>query len=212
MNSTAAIAELSSTFESGAAIQQLVTVNLLTIVAMFIRNLGLLLIFSPAAGFIAAVPIGLMALSATIVIWRLRHASSSSAGLAIGSPVSLRKLLSFGAIFIAIQVTSSLGQRLFGGSGAVIVSALGGLASSASATAAVAAISRHGQISSSTAALSTILASIASTLVNVPIVYRATRDRKVVRNLFLTSLLIVVLGLIALLVLDVLRDRLKRPV
>ncbi len=212
VNSTAAIAELSSTFESGAAIQQLVTVNLLTIVAMFIRNLGLLLIFSPAAGFIAAVPIGLMALSATIVIWRLRHASLSSAGLAIGSPVSLRKLLSFGAIFIAIQVTSSLGQRLFGGSGAVIVSALGGLASSASATAAVAAISRHGQISSSTAALSTILASIASTLVNVPIVYRATRDRKVVRNLFLTSLLIVVLGLIALLVLDVLRDRLKRPV
>jgi hypothetical protein len=59
------------------------------------------------------------------------------------------------------------------------------------------------------AAVSTVLASIASTLVNLPIVYRATRDRILVRNLFFISLLITMLGLISLGVFDALRPGAK---
>jgi uncharacterized membrane protein (DUF4010 family) len=81
----------------------------------------------------------------------------------------------------------------------------GGLASSASSTAAVATLSEHGQIRPMIAAISTVLASVASTLVNLPIVYRATRDRILVRSLFFISLLITMFGLISLGVFDVLR-------
>jgi hypothetical protein len=49
------------------------------------------------------------------------------------------------------------------------------------------------------------MASVASTLVNRPIVYRATRDRSLVRNLFFISLLITILGLTSLGVLDALK-------
>ncbi len=50
----AAIAELSrSVMAAGPNARRLaIVVNLLTIVSMFVRNLGLLLIFSPPAGFI----------------------------------------------------------------------------------------------------------------------------------------------------------------
>jgi len=37
--------------------------------------------------------------------------NSPPALLAIGSPVSLRKLVSFGTIFVVIQIAGSLGQR-----------------------------------------------------------------------------------------------------
>lgn len=207
VNNTAAIAELSQSIATaGANARQLGTVvNLLTIVAMFVRNLALLLIFSPPAGFIAALPIAIMAVGAAVFIRREGRAPADSAGLAIGSPISLRQLVSFGAIFVIIQVAGSLGQRLLGSYGAVIVSALGGLASSASSTAAVATLSRHGQIRPMIAAVSTVLASVASTLVNLPIVYRATRDRVLVRNLLVISLLITLLGLVSLGALDALR-------
>ncbi len=207
VNSTATIAELSQSVATGGANarQLAIVVSLLTVVAMFVRNLALLLIFSPPAGFIAAMPIALMALSAAAFIWWNGRASVNSAALAIGSPVSLRQLVSFGTIFIVIQVAGSLGQRLLGEYGAVIVSALGGLASSASSTAAVATLSEHGQIRPMIAAISTVLASVASTLVNLPIVYRATRDRILVRNLFFISLLITMFGLISLAAFDVLR-------
>lgn len=157
VNSTATIAELSlSVATAGPNARQLaIAINLLTIVSMFVRNLALLLIFSPPAGFIAAVPIALMALSAAAFIWWNGRAPVDSAALAIGSPVSVRQLVSFGTIFVIIQVAGSLGQRLLGEYGAVIVSALGGLASSASSTAAVATLSERGQIRPMIAAIST---------------------------------------------------------
>jgi uncharacterized membrane protein (DUF4010 family) len=209
VNSTATIAELSVPIAAAGpnARQLAVVINLLTIVSMFVRNLALLSIFSPPAGFIAAVPIALMALSAAAFIWWNGRAPVDSGALAIGSPISLRQLVSFGTIFVVIQVAGSLGQRLLGEYGAVMVSALGGLASSASSTAAVATLSKHGQIRPMIAAISTVLASVASTLVNLPIVYRATRDRILVRNLFFISLLITMLGLISLGVFDALRPK-----
>jgi uncharacterized membrane protein (DUF4010 family) len=123
VNSTAMIAELSpSVAAAGPNARQLaIVINLLTIVSMFVRNLALLEIFSPPAGVIAAVPIALMALSAAAFIWWNGRASVDSAGLAIGCPVSLRQLVSFGTIFVVIQVAGSLGQRLLE-YGAVIVS------------------------------------------------------------------------------------------
>ncbi len=204
VNSTAAIAELSGVIVSaGPRSRQLATtIDLLTVLAMFIRNLALLFIFSPPAGVAAAASIALMALVAGGFIWWEGRTSVDSVRLDIGSPMSLRQLFSFGVLFVVIQVVAALGQRFLGSYGAVIVSALGGLASSASATAAVATLSRHGQVRPLIAAVSTVIACVASTLINLPIVYRATRDRVLIRNLVLISLLITTLGLLSLGLLD----------
>jgi len=43
-----------------------------------------------------------------------------------------------------------------------------------------------------------VLASVASTLVNLPILYRETRDRALIRSLLLISVLIALVGLVAL--------------
>jgi uncharacterized membrane protein (DUF4010 family) len=206
VNSTAAIAQLSGPLAAAGpdARPMTIVVNLLTIVSMFVRNLALLWIFSPPAGLIATLPIAVMATIAVGFVWGQRHANAISPQLTIGSPVSVRQLASFGAIFVLIQVGSSLGQRILGQSGAVLVSALGGLASSASSTAAVASLSRHGQITPTIAAVSTVLASVASTLVNLPIIYRETRDRTLIRRLVLVSLLIAIVGLATLGLLDAL--------
>jgi uncharacterized membrane protein (DUF4010 family) len=204
VNRTAAIAQLSGPLAAAGSDARpiAIVVNLLTILSMFLRNLALLWIFSPPAALIASLPIAVMAMIAAAFVWRRRHAHADSTQLAIGSPVSLRQLASFGAIFVVIQAASSLGQRLLGQYGAVLVSSLGGLASSASATAAVASLSRHGQITQMIAAVSTVLASVASTLVNLPIIYRETHDRTLTRNLLFISLLIAAMGLVTLGVMD----------
>ena len=209
VNSTAAIAQLSRTLAVAgpSARPMAITVNLLTIVSMFVRNLALLLIFSPPAGFIATLPIAVMAFIAVGFVWWQRNSRVDATQLAFGSPISLRQLASFAAIFVAIQAATSLGQRFLGQYGAVLVSALGGLASSASSTAVAASLSRHGQITPLIAAACAVLASVASTLVNLPILYRETRDRALIRTLLLISLLIALAGLAALGAIDALQNR-----
>jgi uncharacterized membrane protein (DUF4010 family) len=206
VNSTAAIAQLSGPLAAAGlnARPMAVVVNLLTVVSMFVRNLALLLIFSPSAGLIASLPIVAMALIVVGFVWWQRHSPVDSAQVAFGSPISLRQLASFAAIFVAIQAATSLAQRFLGQYGTVFVSALGGLASSARSTAVAASLSRHGQITPVIAAACAVVASVASTLVNLPILYRETRDRVLIRSLLLISLLIAFVGLEALGVIDAL--------
>jgi uncharacterized membrane protein (DUF4010 family) len=123
--------------------------------------------------------------------------------LRLGSPISLRQVATFGGIFLVIQIAGSLAQRFFGQSGAVVISGLGGLVSSASATAAAASLSAHGQITSFIATLSTVVASAASALVNLPILYRQTRDRSMVSRLLVISAIITGTGLAALAIMHV---------
>jgi uncharacterized membrane protein (DUF4010 family) len=200
VNSTAAVAELSGPVAAlGAGTPNLpIVVNLLTIIAMFVRNLVLSSIFSPPAGLLAVVPIAVMVVASAGFIWWWRQSAVVLPDLRLGSPISLRQVATFGTIFLAIEIAGSLGQRLFGQSGAVLISGLGGLVSSASATAAVASLSTHGHVTSFIAALSTVVASAASALVNLPILYRHSRDKTVVSRLLITSATITGMGLAAL--------------
>lgn len=140
MNSTATIAELSGALGEGgtAAISRSIVINLLTIVAMFVRNLVVLAIFSPRAGLIALWPILAMALTSAGIAWRQNRGPQEAASLTIGSPVELRSIAGFGPVFVIIQVAGSLGQRFLGEYGTIGVSILGGLVSSASTTAVAA--------------------------------------------------------------------------
>jgi uncharacterized membrane protein (DUF4010 family) len=84
--------------------------------------------------------------------------------------------------------------------GVFIISLFGGLVSSASTTAAVANMSAHGKLSPQMSGVATVLTSMASALVNLPLVYRQTRQKEVTRSLSLISFLLILIGLTVLLV------------
>jgi uncharacterized membrane protein (DUF4010 family) len=200
INSTAAIAELSTLLRNGGenTEAQAVNVNLLTIVSMFARNVVLLAIFSPPAGLMAAGPILAMAGAAAVIAWRQHRVTVAAPALHLGSPLELNKVASFGLLFIFIQTAGSLGQKLLGSSGIIVVSLVGGLASSASSTAAAATLAAHGRIAPNEAAICTVLTSIASMMANLPIVYRQFRNRQLIRRLVLVSGGIALLGVAVL--------------
>jgi len=76
----------------------------------------------------------------------------------------------------------TLAERALGEAGFYAVSALGGLVSSASAVASAANLASTGTLSPMVAGVGAIVASLASALVNLPIVSRVARDRRLTRR------------------------------
>lgn len=192
VNSTATVAEMVSTLPDAGLSAATVSVVLLTSMAMFARNLLILAIFSPHSVKSAVLPLLAMGLIAAFWAYRERKKAEGPPAdnkLALTSPVSLKKVLTFAALFLGIQILGTIAQRIFGSSGLQIISVLGGLASSASTTAAAANLAMHGKIVAAEAGVATVLASIASLLVNLPIVQKEMPDKRVLRDLYVTSLL-----------------------
>ena len=205
VNSTAAVAELSVAFRqqpsrSPTLISRAVAVLLLTNVAMFLRNLVLLGIFAPAALRHALVPMTAMASAALLVTWlsRPREADPAAEPLKLQSPVSLKRVLKFGVLFLALAAGGTLAQRQFGSYGFLVVSILGGLISSASTVASAASLAASGAISPELAATATALTSMSSALVNIPLVYQQTASQRLGQRLALATGVIVLAGLVVL--------------
>ena len=177
VNSTAAAAELAGPLGAGDTSQDAATAALLlTVVAMFARNLLIVALFSPSAVLSAAAPLLAMTICAFIVVHRARtRAGDSAAEIHLESPVSIGHVLNFAALFLLIQIVSTLGERQFGRLGFFGISILGGLVSSASTSAAAAKMVAHGQIEPSVAGTGVVLTSFASALINLPIIYRRPR-------------------------------------
>ena len=93
-----------------------------------------------------------------------------------------------------------MGARFLGKYGFLIVSVFGGLVGSASTTAAAANLSMHGRLSPPAAAVAAVLTSVASALVNLPVLYRQTRQKEETRTLSVLCFLLVLIGLGVLLV------------
>jgi hypothetical protein len=72
--------------------------------------------------------------------------------------------------------------------------------SGASTTAAVANTSAQGKLSPDMSGVATVVTSMASALVNVPLVYRETRQKEVTRSLSFISFVRILIGLTVLLV------------
>lgn len=204
VNSTATVAELSSTLPAAGLLDVTVVAVLLTSVAMFTRNLLLLAIFAPAAVKFAFAPLLVMSLIAAWFAWRGRSGGDASeVRLELESPVSLGKVLRFGGLFVVIQILGTAATRWLGGAGLLLVSILGGAVSSASTTAAAANLSAHGHVSPSQAAIATIATSIVSTMVNLPLVYRQRQARPIFRRLLSATAFQLVGGVAAVLVEEV---------
>jgi uncharacterized membrane protein (DUF4010 family) len=205
VNSTATVAELVSTLSGSDLVGLTVPVVLLTSVSMSLRNFIILAIFAPGAIRTAAIPLVAMSLVAAYWIYRDRHRATDvekEVSIDVGSPVSLRKVLTFAFLFLILQIVATLGQRWIGNAGFQIVSMLGGLFSSASMTAAAANMAMHGHVTESQAGIAVVLTSISSALINLPIVQRQPKLRPQMRELVFSSALQVITG-VAILFLQV---------
>jgi len=200
VNSTAAAGELARPFAKVTTSLGVISAALLlTILAMFARNLAILAIFSPAAVAAAAAPLVAMALGAMVVIARSRaHASDAAAEIRVELPVSLGHVLNFAVLFLLIQVASTLGERHLGKFGFLGISILGGLVSSASTSAAAANMVAHGQLPSGLAGVGVVLASLASALVNVPIIQREAKNPALTRRVAIPTAVLTLVGLLVL--------------
>jgi uncharacterized membrane protein (DUF4010 family) len=198
VNSSAAAVEIAKSLHSGQVPAGVaVAVLLLTIVAMFVRNLVILGLFAPTALASALAPMSVMILFALVFIHLSRRAVASPLSeIRLESPVSLRRVLTFAFLFLLIQVISTLSQRHLGEPGFLGVSVLGGLVSSASTTAASANLVGREQVGADVAGMGVILASIASALVNLPVVYRSARQTGVFLRLSIFTTAIIIVGML----------------
>ncbi len=200
VNSSAAALELARPVSAdGTSPGLAVAALLLTLVAMFGRNLMILALFSPSAVASAAGPMLAMTLVALIFVFRVRRGVNDTASpIRLESPVSLKRVLSVAALFLAIQVISTLGERYLGKLGFLAISVLGGLVSSASTSAAAANLVGHGQVRAALAADGVVLASVASALVNLPIIHRNAKNPGLSRRLAMLTTVVCAVGLLVL--------------
>jgi uncharacterized membrane protein (DUF4010 family) len=106
----------------------------------------------------------------------------------------VKRVVSFAALFLAIQVVSTLGQRYFGKLGFLAVSVLGGLVSSASTSAAAATLVGHNEMPAGLGGAGVVLASVASALINLPIIYRSAKNPALSKRLTILTLVLTAIG------------------
>jgi uncharacterized membrane protein (DUF4010 family) len=135
VNSTAAIIELSRSLIAGGLSRITVLVSLVTVEAMFVRNLALLAIFCPPGTSHRDWSVGCDERG-----YRGHSLAfpDPTASITLSSPLSIRRVLQFGTFFLGIEVVGNIASRVFGNWGFLTVSAIGGLFSSASAAVAAA--------------------------------------------------------------------------
>src|ERR1700691_4269534 len=198
VNSSATVAELGTRLRKTGLVTRTTTLCLLTTIAMFARNLILATIFSPRSLSATLVPLLAMTLVAGFWVWRDRRIEESVPGtLTLTSPIALTKVLWFGMVFIFIQVVGTLLPRYFGSGGMLATGVFGGLVSSASTTAAAATMAMHGKITAALAGSATVLTSLASAAVNLPIVWRTTKDRAAMKGLSIKMATVIGIGIVA---------------
>jgi uncharacterized membrane protein (DUF4010 family) len=94
---------------------QAVAALLVTNIAMFVRNGLILAIFAPKAVSAAVWPLGAMAGATGLWVWLKRgNRRLKSEPLKLSSPISLRRILKFSVLFLALACSGTLAQRLLG--------------------------------------------------------------------------------------------------
>jgi uncharacterized membrane protein (DUF4010 family) len=203
VNSSAAAVELAKPLGTGGVSSGVATAALLlTIVAMFARNLLILALFSASAVATAAGPLLAMTVVALIFVRRARAGvDETPTEIHLESPVSLMRVLNFAALFLLIKIVSTLGERYLGKFGFLGISVIGGLFSSASTSAAAANMVGHGQMQAGLAGEGVVVASVASALINLPILQRAAKNLALSRRLAILTVVLSAVG-VAFLVLQ----------
>jgi len=193
VNNRAVVAELMNLVDGA----KLFPVVLLASLAMFIRNIAILALFSPKALATAIGPLVAMA-AVSLLLMSGKRDSAPGRDLELTSPISLVRILKYGVLFLGIQVLSTLAERFFGNLGFIAASGISGMASSASATAAAANLSAGAKIAPALAGTAAVVASMASAFTNVPMVFKRVSRPILMKIAFGTGLQLAVgLGVLA---------------
>jgi uncharacterized membrane protein (DUF4010 family) len=206
VNSTVTVAALSEPVKEVRRLAEPVYRGiLLATLAMLIRNGVLLAILAPSTLRYAVVPLVLMLVAGAGLLVLSRRGTNSQetpaeAKIPLQSPFSLWSALKFGLLFLALNAAGTVAVRLFGQFGFYVVSLIGGLLSSASSVASAAALAKAGTLAGSVAGTGAVIASLASTLVDLPVVARFARERPLTRRTAVALAAIVVVGVIGVLV------------
>lgn len=139
---------------------------LLADAAMALRNLVIALVFTIETGilFEAIIPLGAVIVG-SVVVAAVTADWHETVEIDLSSPFSLRRALSFGAVFLLIVLAGSVAQDVFGTAGFYATAAISGLVSSAGATTSAVLLYRSGSLASSQAVLAILLATGASIVV-----------------------------------------------
>jgi uncharacterized membrane protein (DUF4010 family) len=200
VNSTATVVELAERTRahperlSVFALLGMLTAN----VAMLIRNGLILGIFAPRALTYGSLSVGFMLLASVIAMGRIHVEDTATTPLHMRSPISVRHALTFGGLFVLIALVSELAHRIFGDTGFLVVSVLGGLVSSASTSAAAGILAARGSLPPDVAGYGVVFASMASLAFHIPMAQMAGRNREVTARLARLSALILMAGVAGL--------------
>jgi uncharacterized membrane protein (DUF4010 family) len=204
VNSTVTVTELSRRdHEADGALEDSTFRGVvLATAAMITRNAILLVILAPAALVSVVLGFGLMlGVAAVFVIGAPRRAAPDGKvpALPLRSPFSLTSALRFGLVFLAIQIAGSLAQRWLGELGFYAVSIAGGLVASASTVASAGAVAARGAVPVATAGIGAVLASLASALVDLPLVLKVSHNRTLARRFVAPTIGVVIAGILGIL-------------
>lgn len=201
VNSTATIAEMTNRVNETGTAYRITMLSSLINISMFTRNMILAAIFAPLSLAATLLPLLAMSCIAGLWIWRdyntFKKQEEAGSSITLASPIAVKKLISFGLLFILIQVGGTLITRTLGSSGMLVTAFAGGLVSSASTTAAAATMAMHGQISAGIAGSAAIISSMASAAIDFPIVWRNIKDKTLVKAFTLKLASVLVIGIIA---------------
>jgi uncharacterized membrane protein (DUF4010 family) len=199
VNSTVTVTELSARVKDTGGYLAGVAYRgvLLSTAAMVARNLAILAILASGVLGSVVVPLGLMLLTSIGLsrLWPRADDGKITPSLRLQSPFSLRSAIKFGLIFLALQIVSTVAQELLGPAGFYAVSIVGGAVSSASAVASAATLAEHGRLTPLVAGTGAVLASLASAVINLPLVARVAGEPGLTRRLGWSLTLVVVAGL-----------------
>jgi uncharacterized membrane protein (DUF4010 family) len=195
VNSSAVVVELCDATTGPRS----VALILLASAAMFIRNAVILAIFAPKTLRTAVAPLLVMLLAALAMLFQ-KHAAEDGKGkqLKITSPISIRRVLWFGFLFLAMAAAGTVAERMFGDLGFMLLSTISGLVSSASATAVAANLAAGGKIGPELAGTAAVLASMASAIVNLPLVFKRLAGRTLRVRLLLATAIQILAGVVTL--------------
>lgn len=209
VNSTVTVAELSTRVrESDGQLGDVAFRGvILATAAMLVRNGIILGLLAPAALASAIVPLALMVGGAIAAAILVRHEESVKGDgdahatpppppppPVMVSPFSLASALRFGAIFLLLQAAATLAARLLGEGGLYALSVVGGMVSSASTVASTANLATAGTLAPFVAGTSAVIASVASSIVDLPLIARFGKDARLTRRSALLVLVIALLG------------------
>lgn len=163
--------------------------------AMLIRNSLILGLIAPQTLFFAgpAMFTMLVICAAFGVVPARAHSEPETPPVVnVKLPFSLPQALKFGALFLVISIIGTISQRALGSAGFYVVSSIGGIFSSASSVAAAGELSAQAKLPIEAGGIGSVLASVASTFISIPIVARVGQVQK------LTRLVLIGVGLVSL--------------